>query len=93
MPDLYLQDDILCEDSTLEQLTQKLAEWGYRFVDFDTRDVSTYRGEQHLGKMAVLFYERRVKDLGDLRKRREQAVVYKDGVNGTFIMRRYEQAM
>lgn len=93
MPDLYLQDDILCEESSLEQLCRELSAWEYRLVDFDTRDVAAYRGDEHLGPMAVLFYERRVKDLGDLRKRREQAVVYKDEERGMYVLRRYELAM
>ena len=92
MPDLSLLDDILLENPSLKELQRQLSSYGYELADLETRDVAEYRGK-NFGTMAVLFFERRVRDLGSLHRRREQAVVYKDEERGRYVLRRYELAM
>lgn len=105
MPDLSLLDDILFENSSLLELQRELDSQGYSLIDLEARDVTIkYRivneaGEvvayssEALGTIPIIFCERRVRDLGVLRKRREQAVVYKDEKEGKYVLRRYELVM
>ena len=80
---LYLADDNLIEEDSLDALLVLAREHGFRLVDLDSEDtVKTYGGEPQV--LPLIYLERK--------QQHEQAVVFKDG-NGKFVVRRYDLPM
>lgn len=80
---LYLADDNLLEEESLEALLALAREHGYCLVDLASEGtVNKYGGEQQV--LPLIYLERK--------QRHEQAVVLK-GSDGKFVVKRYDLPM
>ncbi|MBI1968556.1 hypothetical protein HYS49_01465 [Candidatus Woesearchaeota archaeon] len=80
---LYLGDDPLIEEVSLEALLALAREHGFRIVDLASEDtVNKYGREKQV--FPLLYLERK--------QLHEQAVVFKGG-DGKYVMKRYELPM
>ncbi|MDP3640266.1 MAG: hypothetical protein Q8R53_03640 [Nanoarchaeota archaeon] len=80
---LYLADDNLLEEASLDALLVLAREHGFRIVDLDSEDtVNKYGQEKQV--FPLLYLERR--------QQHEQAVIFKDG-DGKYVMKRYDLPM